>query len=772
MKQLIILFYLVTLSAFSQTDYELSGTVKTQTDESVSTGEIILVHFNDNRIIRSGIIREGAFILSFVPKGSYILKIICDGFEPHDLYLSVDKNQSVDVILNSAIINELDELTILGTSRNIINKNGNIKVNIDTSVYQSVPNVVDLLSKLPTILVSPDREGINILGRGPALIYIDNQKAGVNDLNALSVEDIKSIEIITNPSAKYEAEGKALILIKRKLSQKEGYQLAVSETASFKRAYNNYLGANGRYKQGSTEFMGNFNFNSLQPWERATSNLYIPNAEIEVRNNAVSKTERPQFVFGGGFHHQVNEDDYFSFSTNARLQTDKHINNFYTQFVQNEALQNVFTMSDNDGVRQYFNNYFNYNKKLLKIDAKVFTGLQYSRFYQTSLNDISNSYNGGILLSEQFRNQKFHVDVFSGKMDAEKMLNPKTKLESGLVYLSAEAKSDFNVQDYEGQENSQSRYILRESNAAAYTQILGEHEKLTYSAGLRIEFTDIKGRYDTETVAIDKSYSDLFPRLQLEYAIDSTKTFTINYSKSISRPNYSSTSQVAVYNSPYMIFARNINLDPAITHEAFAGFQYHDKSLKLSYFSSSNTVNYNYSYDSSNTLVTFSAENFKKETGIILEATLPYTYKWWNSTTVLAGILNKVEDTNAEIGNSKPYLYWYSNHVFKIPKKYNLAVTGWGMTHRNEGVFEKNSLYTIDFTLSKTFFRSLTCSVSYNDIFRNMTFDESISKNNVTSQTTYYTDTKEFSISLKYIFGKMKDTVFQEKKVDDSNRIN
>ncbi|MEG2101932.1 MAG: hypothetical protein RRY99_10535, partial [Flavobacterium sp.] len=66
-----------------------------------------------------------------------------------------------------------------------------------------------MLAKLPTVLVSSDKESITVVGKGNPLIYIDNQKEGMNDLNALASADIKTIEIIQNPSAKYEEEGRS-----------------------------------------------------------------------------------------------------------------------------------------------------------------------------------------------------------------------------------------------------------------------------------------------------------------------------------------------------------------------------------------------------------------------------------------------------------------------------------------------------------------------------------------------------------------------------------
>ncbi|PTT13460.1 TonB-dependent receptor, partial [Flavobacterium sp. HMWF030] len=115
-----------------------------------------------------------------------------------------------------SVSNKLNEVVINQNKKTFTNTNGTIKVDVANSIFSSIPNAVELLAKLPTVQVSVDRETITVIGKGNPLIYIDNQKVGLNDLNTLAVVDIKTIEIIQNPSSKYEAEGRSVILITRK----------------------------------------------------------------------------------------------------------------------------------------------------------------------------------------------------------------------------------------------------------------------------------------------------------------------------------------------------------------------------------------------------------------------------------------------------------------------------------------------------------------------------------------------------------------------------
>ena len=679
-----------------------------------------------------------------------------------------------NVTVKDSISNKLNEVIVNREKKMFSNKNGNIKVDVANSILNAIPNTIDLLSKLPNITISADKENITVVGKGNPLIYIDNQKVGMNDLNALSVDDIKTIEIISNPSSKYEAEGRAVILITRKFSKKEGSKTTLSEVASFKKEFNNYLGINSSFKKNKLEWKANFNYNRLNPWESHSIDYQIPQADIISNYNvATANTKRKQFIFGGGLFYKINEEDYFSISANGKLQSEPFYINTTTYNKKGNIENNVVTHSDNKSQKNFINSFVNYSKKIKSIDTQLFTGFQYSNFDQDLKSLVQNNFNDTQFEWSQNRDQKFNVGVFSGRIDLEKKFKNEMKLEFGGLYLSADAKTDFKIYNYDTDNTNQSNYTFKEKNSAGYTQLSGNMKKIGYSIGFRVENTNIEGKFKNDEIPlINKSYTDLFPKAQLDIPIDSTKSITVNYSKSISRPNYSSTSQGAAYINPYFLYSRNINLDPTINNQISSSFQYHDKSVKLSYYQNTDPVYSSFMFDSQNNILTFKETNFDKESGFNLEFTLPFTYKNWTSTNSLSCTLNKIEDDSALFIASKPYLYYYSSNEFKLPKGYTIVVTGWGLTKQKEGVFERNAKFILDLGISKTFFTNWSCTLSYNDIFRNMIYEERFTINDISSKARYLVDSHEFSIAIKYSFGKIKSTEFKEKNIDEnSNRI-
>lgn len=667
-------------------------------------------------------------------------------------------------------LHQMDEVVIEGTTKAFVYKNGNIKIDVANSIYKAIPNTLDLLSKLPKIQFSPDLEKISVIGKGTPLIYIDNQKVKMNDLKALSVEEIKTIEIIENPSAKYEAEGRSLILITRKLSKKEGFQLVFSETAAFKKKFNNYLGVNSSLKLGKTEFKANFNYNRLNPWESNGVDYTIPSSAIESDYLVAGYTKRDKYVFGAGIYHQINESDYFSFTMNGNLKRDDFDFHTDTNNKTNTTANKVRTLGNSKVDDGFLDSFLNYNKKITRWDASLFAGLQYSNYNSESISSSSNNYNETVYEPFQRLKDDFNVNVFSGRIDFDKKFSNEIKLELGAQYSSAEANTILDVENLEQNLSSNSKYRLQEKNSAAYSQLSGTLMKVSWTAGIRAENTMITGRYDNESLAsIDKKYTSLFPKAQVTIPIDSTKTLSFNYARSISRPDYSSTSQGITYINPYFAFSTNINLNPAIANELTANFQYKDKSIKFSYFDNRNVINYGFLYNEQQHLLMFRPENFEKETGYNVEVTLPFSKGFWSSANTFSLILNKIEDAEATVGNAKPYAYYYSNHVFKLKDDWQFSLTGWGLTNRSEGVFKRNSFFLMDMATSKTFFKNLSCTVNYNNIFRNRTFTENFEVNKINSKAVFYVDNCEFSITIRYTLGKLKDSIFKEKEVNENS---
>ena len=666
---------------------------------------------------------------------------------------------------------QMEEVQIQGIQNAFKYKNGNIKVEVANSILSSVANPLDLLSKLPKVQISGDRNLISIVGKGNPLLYLDNQKIEVNDLLALSVSDIKSIEIIHNPSAKYEAEGRAVILITRKISASEGFQTSISETASFKKRFNNYLGINSNFSFKTTEIKANFNYNKLNPWESNANSYEIPAFEIISDYNVAGFTNRNNYVYGTGIYHTFANTDTFSLSLNGHLKEDDFDFKTKTNHQFSNQLSEIETEGRTRGNRNFVNSFLNYNKKI-KANATLFLGLQYSSFVNALRTNSSNNYNQTSFSPFQSVNQYFKVEAFSERIDFEKKFDNLMNLEIGALHTYANANTNLLLNNFETNNNSNSTYNLKEQNTSGYMQLSGIIKKVSWSSGIRAENTNVNGKYgDANAAKISKNYTYFFPKGQIDFAIDSTKTVTFNYAKTITRPDYSSTSNGQTAINPYFVFSSNINLNPAIGEEVSANFQYKNKSITVGYYTNKNVMNYGFQYNEDENVLNYRPENFDLETGYNIEFSYPFKYRFWTSNTTLSLNLSKYEDQSFAFSDAKPYLYYYSNQTFTLKEDWTLSFVAWGLTNRSEGIFQRKNVFVLDSAISKKF-KNWTCTLSYNNIFKGGEFEEKIQSNLLNSQAVFFQDTNEFAIALRYTFGKAKPSTFKEKQVDENvNRI-
>ncbi|MBA4133990.1 MAG: TonB-dependent receptor [Flavobacterium sp.] len=664
----------------------------------------------------------------------------------------------------------LEEVVVQKENKTFTNKNGNIKVDVANSILSNAPSVIDLLEKLPKVIVAPDKQSLSIIGKGSPLLYIDNQKADMNDINSLAMEDIKTIEIINNPSAKYEASGRAVILITRKFSKREGYKVSLTENVAFKKYFNNYSAVNANLKTGSLEFKANFNYNQIKVWESNGNTFSIPAFDIESQYLVTAVTDRPQFIYGGGLFYKINEDDYLSVNFSRTAQDDDFAITTDTFNRDGIEINSINTLNTNTENRNHTNAFLNYNHKIKSLGVDLFTGLQLTSFNQQMEGMISNDFNDVGYELAQFRNQRFGIDVASGRIDIEKTFKNEMKLELGGLYLQAKANTFFEVITANPPAANQSIYFHKEKNIAAYTQFSGTYKKLNYTLGLRAENTIVDGKYQAATEpTVAKNFINLFPKAQFEVVIDSSNTVSLNYAKTIARPDYSSTSQTSTYINPYFVWSDNINLNPTFTDEIALGYQYKDKSIRLAYYKITNPVYYSASYDNNQKLLTFTSKNFELETNLNLELTLPFKYKFWTTMNVFSASINSIEDESALINKAKPNLYYYSNHIFTLPKKMELYFTAWGITKQQLGIFERTPIFTMNAAFSKTFHKNLICSISWNDILKKITIRENFVINEVSSKGVYFTDSHSVLLTLKYSFGQIKKSDYKEKSIDDNS---
>ncbi len=765
---LMSLLLLVTSHTYGQQYYTISGTVVDADNNSVPVGDVMLFQKKEGHLFKYATLQDGAFSFEEVPVGNYTLRVNCIGFQEEERLLELSGNRRLNFSLRTKVT-ELDEVAVIAAKPLVINKNGNMKIDVTNPIFAAIPEPMELLARFPGIQVSADRQSLVVLGKGSPLIYIGNQRISLEEFNALAVDRIESVEIVRNPSAKYEADGRAVLLVTRKRVETEGSTLGFKETLSMKQNFNNYNGLNVNVKKNKWTLQGTLGYNILQTWESNSFVFEIPAEELYSDYLVlIDKNDREQLNLGLGLFYEINKTDYWSLSATGKLQDDHFRIDTNTFLRQGASEDLVDTETFNETNKDFISVNFNYNK-LLKEDLSLFTGMQYSSFLQALQTNIFNNYNSSGFMVSQNRFQKYRLNALAYRLDITKTFDGAEILEWGINLSEARANALTEIDFFEPLSEARFAFDYAERLFAGYAQRSGDiGSKLNYSMGLRAEYNKVEGEVGQAAAPIvEREGFVLFPKALLNIALDSTKSLAFNYAKNIRRPNYSRASSITSFINPLLEGAGNVNLRPTIIDELSAVFQRKKTTLTASYSRSKYPAYFTIAYDTENERAVLSQRNLDRESFLDLSLNMPFTRGRWTSSNYISVSYRKIQDATALIAKARPYGYFYTNHQYKLGKTTTVGFGGWALTKRSEGIFNRNAMVVLEASIAKTLFKKLHCSVRFNDITRAMNFRESYAIGGVNANGVYFADGKEIALSLKYTFAKGKAGAYKNKNVDE-----
>ncbi|GMN10574.1 outer membrane beta-barrel family protein [Croceitalea sp. MTPC9] len=767
MRLAALIFLLISSAISAQEYFKIEGEVYDENGNIVSIGDVLLLKIEDKTLVKYMTLIEGNFLFENIPNGDYVIQINVLGFESFEENLVLNKNTILSIALSESTI-QLNEVEVVAAKNPIAYEAGNLKVDVQNQYFSSIPDPVDLMSRLPGVQISADRESISIMGKGNPLIYLGNQRISMEEFTALAIDGIATIEIINNPSAKYEADGRAVLLVKLKKMAQSGFQGSLQETASQKRNFNNYLTFNSSYSKKSWTLRGNLAYNQLQQWESNSFLFEIPEREVSVDYLVlIPKNIRVQLNGGFGAYLQWNDTDYVSLNASARLQTDDAPFFTDTFIMDREDEEFIRTNTNNDNSKDYYSASFNFNKKLSN-SWNLFSGAQYSGFRQVLDTEIQNNINNSSFALDQTREQEYSINSLAFRLDVEKDISKSVKWESGINISRAKADAFTEIVEPLVNEETFIDFKYDEDLYAVYSTVSGKiGKKNNFEMGMRIEHNEVNGEVATEdSPVISRSNTNLFPKANLSITIDSTQTLNLNYARSIQRPDFSRASSITVFINPFLEGSGNVNLRPTLTNEISVNYQKGNKSLFFNYYQNQNPTNFTIAYDTQNDTGVLSLVNLEKERGFYAGVTLPYTKGIWTSNNTVTLNYNRLIDSRASFSSTKPYIYIYTNHQLKVAKDMTLVLCAWTLGRRQEGIFKRNGLTVFEASLSKTFLKKWDCTLRFNDITRAMNFEESYAVDGVIADGVYFGDVREIALSLKYRFGSKNNPNFKNKDVD------
>jgi len=597
---LIILTALLHFDSFGQGI--IKGNVAGEKDIPLSPVTVKLKVTTDTVVYKSmSTDQSGGFAFSNITQGNYTIEIDLVG------YNKVIKSGLIinrtDTIINLGIITLNPSTKTLGgveikAQAPLIEKQiDKTVVNVDQNIANSGTNALELLKKLPGVQVTADGQ-ITLNGKSGVNVSMDGKTTylSADDLANLLTNtpssDIQKIEIMTNPSAKYDAEGTGgIINIIRKKNTKSGLNGTV--TGSFGRGHfdreNGSLVLSYKNDKYNLYLNNNYGYSKTLPGKSTVV--------ADIMNNNTLLTEEISDNSRGNTYRAYNSaaalDLYLSPKTTLTLngnisdrEATENINSLVTSFDggHNQTGSENFAAVNRDKP-------FNYTTGVQLAHKLDTAGRQWSadadyssyRYKPGQYNTTINYDPSGNFLSQDnvFIDESRTLHIFGARVDYVQPLPGNGKIETGLKSSYVKTYNNSTYYNQVGGQNmvdsTQSDYNINSENInAAYINFNRQYRKLTLQAGLRAEQTVMKGQQLFTNASIDKNYFQLFPTLFLSDKLDDQNTFNFQFGRRTDRPDYHELVPFRRPLSATLYFQGNPNLRPNLDWHTEITWAYHN----------------------------------------------------------------------------------------------------------------------------------------------------------------------------------------------------
>lgn len=682
--------------------------------------------------------------------------------------------------------NELNEVVIKREASLVkYSANGTIDVNVANTLLSTSSSVNELLSRVPNVIITEGQ--ISVLGKGEAIIYLNGILINYERFAAIPVSQISKIEVISNPSSKYDAEGKAVINIITKKNIESGImgsasqQVTVSEFAGT--STNTLLDFN--YAKGKFSFITNYGLQLGKGRELFYTTRTRPNPEDYMRSQLTTDWKR-QFNnysnFGFGLQYTFSDKNYISLAYSGNIQDLGGVV-LSRNSIENNAGNSFYTtdIAKNDVLLNQFIN-LNYNAITDRKGSSLFIGTQYSNYNGTVRDFIDENSFIDELNKEKYlkNNVDNRINIISIQADYLKKINKNSKLETGVKSSNATilSGSDFLISDSENegfeldsQLSSNFKYVEK-INAAYFNFGSSVGEKFKFSVGARAEWTN----YDLYTTAngiqqFKKKYGNIFPNVLLNMDISDDWKVHASYVSRITRPRYQALNPFVIYQDPFTTIEGNPNLLPEKVHAFEIGTLYKKFDFKIGYTYKIDPISgAALRGDKLNSYILRSL-NLDREHSFFTSISKTFTKNWWNSTnTVSMNLTKSIDDFYGyALGPVKPQIYLYSNNTFTIPNLFKIQLLAWYLGNKSYGLGSDNSRSTVTLGIERNFFKdALKLNFTANDIFHDfmVSGDYNVGQTEIYYHRTYTTN--YFKLIATYSFGNSKKATYKKTEIEQA----
>lgn len=783
----VLLMLMSSLISFAQVNYSIKGKVVAPQGYS-PVGNVIALHKKDSTIIKGTSFFDGNFELKDINTRDVLIKLSSLEFLDTVFVLKHTENAVIDLgeIMVKARGIALGEVVV--TSRRPLythKENGTLEISVENTLLAASNSVNEILTRSPEIAPGEDG-GLSVLGKGRAILYLNGKRITDDQLSLILPGNVKKVEIIRNPSSKYDAEGAAVINITTIRQMDEGYQATLKQNVSYSDFGGpiTYSNANINYKKGQLSFNGNFAVQLGKEKEVLRTNRNRDAANGFLTTDLVSSWNREfknYSYYGLGLQYDINQMNYLSLEysgSSERLGGNTINSNKIVDDSGPSAYKSDIEMNE-----QNVNNSWslNYKRTIDTLGSALFVGGQYANYDVGTNNPISEeSIKDNSTALKWFKQvQALGINVYAVQTDFTKVFKNNDVLEAGAKFSNVQ--NDFNLDflvsgdraNYTTDPDRSINFNYKESIGAGYLSFKSRLSKtIDYVIGARGEYTS----YDLQLSqvkdqTIKDSYFNLLPNVSANLQLSKEYSLNFSYTSRINRPPYQRLNPVLIYQDPYTSVQGNPNLIPEKVHAFELGSKVKETVFKIGYNYTIDPLGQTALRGTDSRSYILKRINYDERHEFFASASRTFNVNWWTSMNTVTLKYTNIKDNQFDFQRiePKPNLYFYSNNRFDLGRSYNAELMFWYLGNNKEGLYDRNSMYNVTVSLGKSFFNNaLKCSLIANDIFHSVVQ----SGNYFVGKTDVYynriSSTNYFRMSVMYNFGKLKKVDYKNKSIGKS----
>ena len=777
----------------------IKGRVIDENDAPVVFAAITLNAQKDSSLVKATITADyGIFELSGILPGKYVLKISNLGYADFSKRIDFSgEDLDLGVFVLSSQTQNLEEVTVTSEKPMVQVLADKTVFNVENTINATGTSAFELLRKAPGVIVD-NNGGIIVEGKTGVQIFIDGKLSVLqgedltNYLESLQATDVEAVEIITQPSSKYDAAGNAgIINIKLKKDKSLGTNGTFTSgltVGDFGRT-NSSLNFNNRGRKGN--FYGTYSnrFGKSTGFINLLRNQF--GTQFDARTTSIYDRNSNNVKLG--YDYYMDDKHTIGAIFNGNFNNSFNTNNTRTPIREGNAIQNDSVLI---ALNQTQNNSYNINANLNyryadTLGYTVNVDLDLGRYNSERDAFQPNTYFTGYesqVLSERitFQDTPIDIDIATIKADYEQpFLKGTLGLGFKLSYITTNNTFDF-FNQISGQNildpTQSNTFEYQENINAAYFNYNRKWGKWNLQFGLRMENTDSDGNLtslqETDNERVERNYTDFFPSGGLTYQMNRKNQFALTYSRRIQRPNYQSLNPFQ-YKLDELSFSQgNPFLQPQYTN-----------NIKLSHtYNYRLTTSISYSYvtdffarvtvangESTNFLTTL---NVADQEVINLGISYPKKiYEWWNLYFSLNAYISDFKATSPEfLPIRQETLSFYAQNTLTLSKGFRMEVSGWfsspsiwGGTYRTE------ALGSLNVAFQKKFFNDrFTGRLSFNDILYTIPWQGTTQFGELFIDGSGGNDSRQVAFGLTYDFGRNEIKKARKRKTgleDEKDRI-